>query len=125
MKSCDCCNKINDNVVTYVLPKIGYGSAFDCCEDDINLTYFRLCPDCSKKINRWIKKKNPELNLREFWDCEIYKTIDEEGNILLEEFKYEELLLKLFIKFMPKVIFGENYRLRKFIYLITCFFFVR
>ena len=105
---CSCCYKDKDDAHTYKLPSIGYGSVFDTFGDEY-IVKFNLCSECANKINRWIKKKYPNIPLDDFWGCEIQKTeyikLDSDNEIIcIERYKYEKLLYKLFKKFMPQVI---------------------
>lgn len=112
---CDCCRKAETKEI-FKLPVIGYGSLFDCLTEEDRVK-FSLCPDCAKKINRWIHNKNPEISLEEFWKCNIIKQPidDRHPEIFLEEFEYEYLLWDVFKKFMPTIIYGEHYIIPRFL----------
>lgn len=127
MNKCSCCGTENEKVKIYRLPAIGYGSAFDTLEDD-DIVYFNLCPQCAIKINKWIKKKYPDLDLEEFWKCNIIKMdqhmvpFEGEGMAYFEEFQYEDILKEVFLKFMPEAYYYDGWgktlkgRLHKFIH---------
>ena len=118
---CDCCNSIYMGN-TYILPKIGYGSSFDCLSEEDRVR-FSLCPHCAQKVNRWIKKKSPDISLEEFWKCNIVKTRvpDERNEIYIENYEYEDLLWKMFRKFMPKKIYGEHYIFNKVLDILNVY----
>lgn len=107
MSQCSCCGRDNEQVKKYRLPTIGYGSMFDVVEDD-EVICFNLCPECCRRINRWIKRWHPKIDLNEFWKCNIVKMnqhmqpIKDGEDTYYEEFQYEDILLKLFLKFMPE-----------------------
>lgn len=127
MNKCSCCGKENGKVKIYRLPTIGYGSVFDTFGDD-DIVYFNLCPSCAVKINKWIKRKYPAIDLEEFWKCNIIKMdrnmvpIEEDGDSYYEEFQYESILEKVFLKFMPEVFYSEGWgdtlqgKLHKFVH---------
>ena len=111
MTKCSCCKKEKSDAHGYSLPPIGYGSQFDCVTEN-DIVKFNLCTDCAKKINRWIHKKAPTLDLKKFWDCNIIIEPDEKHpEIYYEYFEYEDLLMDVFKKFMPQKIYGDNYHL--------------
>lgn len=120
MRRCDCCKNENEKVMLYKLPMIGYGSAFDCV-DERDITKFNLCPECATKINAWIKKRLPKgVTLEDFWKCRIINKHD--NGITYEEFEYEDLLIDVFVKFMPEFVFGENYRWERLKYKLSNIF---
>lgn len=101
MNKCTCCGKENERVKCYKLPIIGYGSQFDVV-DESDITYFELCPKCAVKINRYIKKKLPEVSLEEFWKCNIVEVPwGENEQFKSEVFQYEDVLIKVFKRYMP------------------------
>ena len=118
---CDCCKGIYVGH-TYRLPTIGYGSAFDCLDDD-DAIRFNICPDCAIKINKWIKKKSPGISLEEFWKCNIVKikVPNQNADIYIENFEYEDLLWKMFSKFMPEKIYGEHYIFNKILDILKIY----
>ena len=114
MKKCNCCKKEKDTVDTYVLPEIGFGSVFD--SGVIGQFKFNVCPECAFKINKWLKKKVPNINLEEFWACAVVKKpYDDESGMYYYEFENEEMLITLFEKFMPEVIYGNHHKVKKII----------
>lgn len=127
MKKCDCCKETKNNVIEYKLPIIGYGSFFDVLDEDEE-THFHLCPECATEINQWVKKRLPEgVTLEDFWKCRViekkYQKIKEGPQHTYFEFEYEKVLIDVFLKFMPQVIFGEHYHLEKLKYKIIDFLF--
>ena len=110
-EKCNCCHKQQDEKENWHLfiPDVGYGSLFDRIEPDkpIQMT---ICKSCFEQMNRWLKKKYPEINLQDFWR---FKIIDksEDYNLpkgYIREIMYERQLYELISKFMPDVYFGEN-----------------
>ena len=108
MRNCNCCkNNENIQINTYILPMIGYGSAFDCM-DERDRTRFNLCPECAKKINAWLKERLPKgTTLEEFWKCRIIEKHGIQGATYYE-FEHEQLIMDMFVEFMPEVIFDER-----------------
>lgn len=118
---CNHCEKELDNVLTINLPVIGYGSAFDTLDEEEYQYRFNVCPDCMKKMNTWLKKQKPNLNLSEFWSFKIVDVPDNSkkpNGQTHQEFEYEDLLFDLYVKFMPEKVFGEKYRLPRLMYWI-------
>ena len=127
-KKCSCCGKEHDEVKEFKLPVIGYGSFFDVVDEQIDTTRFSLCPDCAKKINKYIKKKLPAgVTLEDFWRCrEVEKHAKNLDGVPItyHEYEYEDILINVFLKFMPKVIFGEHYRLERLRYRFWSLFYI-
>ena len=71
-----------------------------------------------KKMNTWLKKQEPGLNLGEFWSFKIVDVPDNMNGQTHQEFEYEDLLFDLYVKFMPEKVFGEKYHLPKLMYWI-------
>jgi len=119
MRRCNCCKKEDADVKNFKLPMIGYGSAFDCL-DERDITEFNLCPECAVKMNKWIKGRLPEgVTLEDFWKCKVVekKEVTEAGaEITYYEYEHEQLLVDVFVKFMPSLLFGENYKWEKLKY---------
>lgn len=114
MNKCSCCGKENEKVKIYRLPDIGYGSIFDILGNE-DITFFNLCPKCAVKINKWIKKNYPNIDLKEFWKCNVIKMdrnmvpVEGDEDVYYEEFQYESILAKVFRKFMPEVYYREGW----------------
>ena len=118
-KQCDCCKTKEGKIMHFQLPVIGYGSVFDVIGNE--RFEFNICPKCANKMNRWIKKKYPGVTLDDVWNCEIVTYHDPKmpEGIELQQFKEEGILLNVFTKFMPHLIFGEHYKLRRFLFMLT------
>ncbi|MGF6375007.1 hypothetical protein M2140_000041 [Clostridiales Family XIII bacterium PM5-7] len=123
MEKCSCCKREKDNVKKFKLPVIGYGSLFMTLYED-EVIKFNLCDDCMRKVNKWVKKKMPQVKLEDFWRCDIIREYYRGSEMTMETFRYEKQLFDLFMKFMPQVYYDEHatyqkyrYRIRKILHM--------
>ncbi|MEY8366555.1 hypothetical protein AALA22_13030 [Anaerovoracaceae bacterium 41-7] len=109
MNKCSCCGRETHAVKIYKLPIIGYGSVFDVVEPE-DKTVFNLCPRCGFKINAWIRRKYPNISIKRFWECHIVNPYagNSDGSEYIEEFEFEEQLIRVFKRFMPGVFYRWN-----------------
>lgn len=108
---CNCCGKKFEEKTNwhFTIPEVGYGSLFDRVDPDkpVSMT---ICPTCFEQMNRWLKKKYPQLNLQEFWRFEI---IDKSAEYnapqgYIREIKHEKELYDMVVKFVPDVYFDKD-----------------
>lgn len=107
---CSCCKQQGefDQHWHFTIPDVGYGSIFDYVDPHDKIEFI-VCHHCFDKINAWLIKNYPRINLIQFWKFEIIDT-SEENQVpsgYCHELKYEIELLCMLMRFMPEVFYGR------------------
>lgn len=110
-EKCTCCGRKYEEKLNwhFTLPDVGYGSLFDRVDPEAPIQ-MTICTDCFEKINHWLKKKDPQLKLQEFWKFEVVdkSEVYNAPTGYIKEIKHEETLYDMIMKFMPQVYYDKK-----------------